>query len=254
MVLTVSDRIAGLTAGLGLDRPGSPPTGEQLLAGVLLDELSGDALDLGRVIGRWVALADRPFDCPVVARSLGELNRTGAPPAEGSFEPGLGATLVTLAGAVRLFQTPRNLVSGVYHLARLLDPHPIGTFTAVAAAVAAGRLLEGYRDFVPAVLDVLLANQAPEPLIAAVRRAPVWVRSPALAGAPETELGTVFWALHHFGQAPEVLDALAPAGPLGRTIGRALLGARLGPLGLAGQGDRTGGFEPTPNVVEGPDR
>lgn len=234
-MLTVPDRIAGLASGLGLVRGASATTGEQLLAGVLHEALSSGDLDLGRVIGGWVALADRPFECPVVARSLAELKQSGAPPVLGSFGPGLGAAVVTLAGAVSLFQTPRNLVSGVYHLARLLDPHPVGAFAAVAAGVAAGRLLEGHRDFVPAVLDVLLANHAPERLIVEVRRAPVWVRPTATDETPEAELGRVFWALHHLGQAPQVLDALAPVGPLGRTLGRALLGARHGPRVLAGQ-------------------
>ncbi len=239
MPLTISDRLAGLNLGLGL---GSEPatTGEQALGRVLIEELARPDFDLGRVVARWGKDLDRPPECPVVAQSLAHLARTGAPPDEGAFGPGLGAAVVTMAGASRLFQTPRNLVSGVYHLARLLDPHPIGAYAAVAAGVAAGRFLGGKRDFIPAVLDVLLANEGPDRLIAEVRRAPVWVRTapaapPDGAGlAPETELGVVFWALHHLGSGPRVLTALTAVGPSARTIGRALLGARDGRAALAG--------------------
>ena len=235
MTLTVAERIAGFDAGLGLqpDHPAGQ-TGEQALATILVQELSGDHLELGRIVSRWVAVTDRRFGCPVVARSLAELARTGAPPADAAFGPGLGATVVTLAASARLFQTPRNLVSGIYHLARLLDPHPVGAFAAVAAAVAAGRLLEGKRDFVPEVLDVLLTNEAPLELIAEVRRAPVWVRPGAPMGPPEVELGTVFWALHHSGKASQVLDGIGPLGPLAQVAGRALLGARHGPIPISG--------------------
>ncbi len=241
MTLTVTDRVAGFTLGLGLlPGPLAPPTGEQVLGRLLVEELSRPDFELGRVVAQWVGTVDRSFECPVVARSLAELGRTGAPPVDPAIGPGLGAALVTLAGAGRLFQTPRNLVSGVYHLACLLDPHPVGQYSAVAAGVAAGRFLQGKRDFVPEVLDVLLANQAPDRLIAEVRRAPVWVRSnrsesaEGLPGAAEAEVGFVFWALHHLGSATRVLEALASVGPLARTIGRALLGARDGSAALAG--------------------
>ncbi len=238
MTLTASDRLAGLSLGLGLGPEiAALATGEQVLGSMLLEELSRPDFELGRVVARWVENLDRPFECPVVARSLAELARTGAPPAKAAFGPGLGAAVVALAGAARLFQTPRNLVSGIYHLARLLDPHPVGGYSAVAVGVAASRLLQGKRDFVPEVLDVLLANEAPEHLIGEIRRAPVWVRTMPTGGpaaAPEALLGTVFWALHHLASAPRVLDALVPLGPLARTIGRALLGARDGPPALAG--------------------
>lgn len=241
MSLTISDRLAGLSLGLGLgSEPTASATGEQVLGTVLIQELSTRDFELGRVVTRWSEHLDRPYGCPVVARSLTDLARTGAPPEEAAFGPGLGAAVVTLAGVGRLFQTPRNLVSGLYHLARLLDPHPIGAYAAVAAGVAAGRFLGGKRDFVPEVLDVLLANEGPERLIVEIRRAPVWVRpdptvaTSGLATAPEAELGTVFWALHQLASAPRVLEALAVVGPSARTIGRALLGARDGPAALAG--------------------
>ncbi len=253
MTLTASDRLAGLHAALGLGpEPGAPRAGEQILAAILAEELVGGQPDLGRLVSRWIAVDNRPFACPVVARSLAELRRTGAPPVEAGFGPGLGAVVVTLVAAGRLFQTPRNLVSGVYHLARLLDPHPVGAFAAVAAGVAAGRLLDGKRDFVPEVLDVLLNNQAPDALVAEVRRAPVWARSGTPPAGPEAELGMVLWALHHFGPGPEVVQALEPLSPLGRLIGLALLGARHGPALLAREGHRAGGLESSPHVVEGP--
>lgn len=235
MILTVADRVAGLSAGLGLGPAARLPlAGEQILATILAEELSGNQLEFGRVVSRWVAVADQPFGCPVVARSLAELARTGAPPAGSGFGPGLGAAVVTLGGVASLFQTPRNLVSGVYHLARLLDPDPVGAFVAVAAGVAAGRLLDGKRDFVPEVLDVLLSNQAPDEVIAEVRRASVWVRSEAVMGGPAAELGAALWVVHHFGQAPQAIQALAPLSPLGRFVGLALVGARHGPAALAG--------------------
>ena len=235
MTLTVTDRVAGLSAGLGLGPTARlPPAGEQILAALLAEELSANQLEFGRVVSRWVAVADQPFGCPVVARSLAELARTGAPPSDSGFGPGLGAAVVTLGGVARLFQTPRNLVSGVYHLARLLDPDPVGTFVAVAAGVAAGRLLEGKRDFVPEVLDVLLSNQAPDEVIAEVRRASVWARSKAVMGGPAAELGAALWAVHHFGQASQAIQALAPLSPLGRLVGLALVGAGHGPGVLAG--------------------
>ena len=46
--------------------------GEHALASTLLEE-AGPALDFGRLVGRWIALRDRPFEAPEVLQALHHL-------------------------------------------------------------------------------------------------------------------------------------------------------------------------------------
>lgn len=205
--------------------------GEHALASTLLEE-AGPALDFGRLVGRWIALRDRPFEAPEVLQALHHLADSGSPALEGAFGPGLGAAVVTLPLAGRLARSPRNLTAGTFHLARLLDPHPVGVFAAVAVAVTAACLLGDRRDFVPDVLDVLLANEGPPALIEAVRRVPVFRAEPALssvddpAGRGVQGSAMVLWLLRHERAEPTALERAAPHGPEAVRLVRALIRLR----------------------------
>ena len=232
---TFEQKRDGLLRGLGL-APAPEPTGpgERILGAALLEAMGGAELDVPRLIASWTRPSGLVFECPVVAASIAWLTRTQAPIPDGEVGPGFGATVVTLGLAAGLHGQPANLVSGTYHLARLLDPHPVGIFAAVAGAVTAACFLTGRRDFVPAVLDVLLANDAPAELVEELRRVPVWARgrSPQQPAGVVSDLGTVLWAVRHHPSAETALAAVSGLGPLARRLGLGLVGARDGVLEL----------------------
>jgi len=218
----VADRGRAILASLF---PEPAPPGEYALALALLEEGQGQSLDFGRLVARWVDHQAGPFECPAVAASVAGLAQFGAPPTAAATGPGLGAALVTLPFVARLAGHPRNLVAGLYHLARLLDPDPVADFSAVAVGVTAACFLGGRRDFVPDVLEVLIGNDAPPPLIEEVRRVPVWRRAEPGPGADPVEaavgrLGTLLWGVRH---DPEGwADRLAGSGPSAVRLGRTL--------------------------------
>jgi ADP-ribosyl-[dinitrogen reductase] hydrolase len=95
-----------------------------------------------------------------------------APPADSGGRATNGSLARCIPIALATLATPKNLVSGSWHVARLLHPDERCAWGAVAVNVAASRLLGGYRDFVPEVIDVLRANEAPAELVEAVRSVP----------------------------------------------------------------------------------
>ncbi len=203
---------------------------------MLLQETEGGELDFARLVTRWTAVRHQPFECPEVPVSLERLAVTGRPAAESTAGPGLGAALVTLPLAARLTRQPRNLVAGVFHVGSLIDPDPTGAFAAVTLAVTAACLLTGRRDFVPDVLDVLVANGAPPGLVAEVRLVPVPRRDP-VEGPDETlrlptQVGVVLRALRYQWDPAAVAMGFGDQPAPVRRIGQALLRLRQG----AGQG------------------
>lgn len=213
--------------------PEADPPAEAELASVLLEEGAGPNLDFGRLVGRWLELRGRPFEAPEVLQSLNQLADSGAPALDGAFGPGLGAATVTLPMAARLAGNPRNLTSGTFHLARLLDPHPVGGYAAVAVAVAVRCFLGNRGDFVPDVLDVLLTNDAPPSLVEAVRRVPIF-RRPESTGADDGDqasvvvrgLEQVFWVLRHERTEVGALGQVRAHGPGAIRLARALVRIR----------------------------
>ena len=109
-------------------------------------------------------------------------------------------------------------------------------WAAVAINVALASFIQGKRDFVPAVLEVLRGNAVPEELLAAVRRVPLRRRQ----GPPETAaaatdavaaLETALWLAYHEPLPARGLEAVALAGDQARTVAiaaGALMGARDG--------------------------
>jgi ADP-ribosylglycohydrolase len=204
---------------------------------VLADELAAGRVDLRMVAERWVE--SRRIDSagvdPETAAALDFLGRYHAPPEDsGARGPGPFARVLPIA--LLTFDSPRNLVSATFHTAALTHPDPGPAWAAVAVNVALATFIQGKRDFVPAVLEVLRGNSVPEALLAAVRRIPLGRRQglpdPAVAGAEAVAAAeTVLWLAYHEPLLTRGLEALAEAGspsaPVAIAAG-ALMGARDG--------------------------
>ena len=82
-------------------------------------------------------------------------------------------------------RTRARVTALTWHLAALTHPDPESTWGAVAINVAAARLLQGHRDFVPDVIEALRNNEAPALLLETVRRLPLLRREniDAVAGS-----------------------------------------------------------------------
>jgi ADP-ribosyl-[dinitrogen reductase] hydrolase len=202
----LSGRAEGAVLGLAVGRSlaaGDRPDGELALALILADELGAGRVDLRRVAERWVERhqSDGRGIGQETAAALSHIARHGAPPRQGagrSADPLVRCIPVALA----MFDSPRNLVSGTYHVAALTHPDPAVTWSAVALNVALARFLQGKRDFIPDVLEALRNNPVPEELLAAVRRVPL-ERHTELSGAelsPADAVGCVraaLWLAYH---------------------------------------------------------
>ncbi len=209
--------------------PALPRPGEATLARILDDEMVRSAPDFGRVAAQWGQVSEG-FECPVVARATRWLGEQGLPAPDDAFGPGLGAAVVTVGLAARLAHQPRNLYSGVYHAARLLDPSALGWFAALVASATARCFLQGRRDFVADVLDVLLSNDAPGELVAQVRQVPVWSRPSDPEPTHEIigDLDHLLRTLYHQGLTERARQELERLSPSARRLGRGLLAARDG--------------------------
>jgi hypothetical protein len=217
------------------------------LATILGEELLAPELDLGRAVGRWTGVLAAPHDLPSdVSDALGYLRDRGAPPPPGDSGGAAGLAVHVAPVALLTADTPANLLSGSWHLAALTHPAPEATWAAVAFNVALARLLQGHRDFVADVTEALRSNEAPDTLLARMRRLPIIRREelgPAESGAADA-LETVLWLSWH---EPKPLRGLAwlvaegaPAPT--RAAAAALYGAHRGedavgevPLSIAGR-------------------
>lgn len=83
--------------------------------------------------------------------------------------------------ALLTFDSPANLLSVSWHVARLTHRQDEACWAAVAVNVALARFLQGHRDFVPDVIEALRNNDAPPPLLALARRLPLLSRRDLLA-------------------------------------------------------------------------
>jgi ADP-ribosylglycohydrolase len=236
----LSSRAEGAVLGLAVGRwlaAGDGPDGELALALILAEELGAGRVDLRGVAERWVERyhSDNRGIGQETTGVLSHIARHGAPPRQGagrSADPLVRCVPVALA----MFDSPRNLVSGTYHVAALTHPDPAVTWSAVALNVALARFLQGKRDFIADVLEVLRNNQVPDELLGAVRSVPLERRAELSAAelSPADAVGCVraaLWLAYHEPilerglrwAAEDRADRRALAGAAG-----ALLGARDG--------------------------
>jgi ADP-ribosylglycohydrolase len=202
----LSSRAEGAVLGLAAGRwlhAGDAPDGELALALILAEELGAGRPDLRRVAERWVERhqADRRGIGQETAAALSHIARHGIPPRQGagrSADPLVRCIPVALA----MSDSPLNLVSGTYHVAALTHPDPAVTWSAVALNVALARFLQGKRDFIADVLEVLRNNPVPEEVLGAVRSVPLERRTEPSAAelSPADAVGCVraaLWLAYH---------------------------------------------------------
>ncbi len=223
----------------GQPRPSGPRPGQRraatALADGLLEELLAGGVDLHRLSHRWVEWwrADGSDADPLLAAALNHLRDFDAPIGQlgmAGTAPIAAALPSALASA-----SPQSMIAGAFHVARLLDPSEEAGLAAVAVVVAAASLLEGRRDVVPDALTILLANDAPAVMVAAVRdvpRNPGQVPAVPRGGAPPTTaLAWLLWMVAYQPRGAEALTLMVLAGGVSPTVGAALgalLGARDG--------------------------
>ncbi|MGH7658284.1 MAG: ADP-ribosylglycohydrolase family protein, partial [Gemmatimonadales bacterium] len=138
--------------------------------------------------------------------------------------------------ALATLASPRNLVSGTWHVARLLHPEERCAWGAVAVNIALARFLLGHRDFVPDVIEALRMNEAPADLIEVVRQVPLRRREdlPVMREPAGHVLHTVevaLWFAWHEPKLERGLVWIANAGgdtDTNAAVAGALLGARDG--------------------------
>lgn len=217
-------------------RPFPPPAGRRFaavaLGDALIEELMSGGVDLRRLARRWTDWQEADgFDVdPALDAALSHLREFDAPVVQ-LDSTGPAALLAALPAALAA-SSPRSMVSGAFHTARLVDPDPDSGLAAVAVVLAAGRFLEGQRDFMAEVLGLLRSNNAPPELFdryAAIAREPRRVATPP-RGNSSTATEVALWALRvaeHQPRSVEALSAMVTTGGVSPAAG-ALLGALLG--------------------------
>jgi ADP-ribosylglycohydrolase len=226
----LSSRAEGAVLGLAVGRwlaAGDGPDGELALALILAEELGAGRADLRGVAERWVERhqSDSRGIGQETSGALSHIAWHGAPPRQGSgrsADPLVRCIPVALA----IFDSPRNLVSGTYHVAALTHPDPAVTWSAVALNVTLARFLQGKRDFIPDVLEALRNNPVPDELLGAVRSVPLERRTEVSAAelSPADAVGCVraaLWLAYH----EPLLDRGLRWAVEGRADCRALAGA-----------------------------
>jgi hypothetical protein len=216
--------------------PLAPPAGRRraaiALSDGLIEELLAGGVDLQRLAEGWSRWAeDDGLDAdPALLEALAHLREFQAPIGRTALR-GASALAAVLPAALTA-ASPRSMISGAFHTARLLDPDPDSGLAATAVVVASSRLLAGSRDFVPDVLAMLRTNDADEELYGRFnaiprdpRREPPVPRGPS---ASTLEVATwVLWVVHHRPRSAEALLAMVAHGRVSSTAG-AVLGALLG--------------------------
>jgi ADP-ribosyl-[dinitrogen reductase] hydrolase len=201
------------------DTPHSPWDDDVALSLILGEELLTSPVDLRRIARRWAewARTDGRGIGPTTREALQYFERHGVPPADGGGSATNGALSRTLPLAIATLGSTRNLISGTYHIATLTHPDPRAAWSAVALAVAAARLLQGFREFIPDVMEVLRANESPIEVVDAVRRVPFERREAlpvegAPAGQAAATLEIALWFAWHEPHLERGLIWLAGAG------------------------------------------
>lgn len=237
MSLSLASRASGLllgqTAAAGRGIGPSGAAARLAFNRVLGEELLVADPDLGRLTQRWAAMAgdDAPLDAGARA-GFAHLREHGSPRVAGGTErPALPLHLLPVA--LLTFENPRNVTALTWHLAALTHPDPASTWGAVAVNVAAARLLQGHRDFVPDVIEALRNNEAPPLLLETVRRLPLLRREniDAVAGTESPAVGATcaaLWAAHTEPRTAAAVEWLEQLPPSAAAAGAGLLGARDG--------------------------
>lgn len=214
----------------------APPAGRQraaiALADALLVELAGGGVDLRRLAGRWVEWhqADGLEADPLLDLALHHLGDFDAPIAD--LPGGSIAALAAVLPAALASASPRAMIAGSFHVARMLDPSDTTALAALGVVLAAAAFLEGRRDFIPDVVATLRANDASASLLDAIRNIP---RDPQAeppmprGGAPDPVAAAnwLLWVAHHRPRGVSLLRDVSLVGGLAPTLG-AVLGALLG--------------------------
>jgi hypothetical protein len=139
---------------------------------------------------------------------------------------------------------PRNLVSGTWHTIMLTHGDPGTAWSGVAVNVALAQLLQGRRDFLPDVVEALLANDAAPAVLSSARRIP-FVQRDELDGGGNVAIACAelaLWTAHHEPIVARAFEGFAKVRPEAAGVAAALLGAREGegglPAGVAPEADR----------------
>lgn len=233
--------VLGHATGLLLDPagellPGFPRLIELRLNTALTEELLGSEVDIHRLALRWAELAagDSTGLDPWTRTALSHIRTHDAPP--GSLGQGAGPSVLarTLPLTIRTAGNPANLVSGAYHLTTLTHPDEEFGWAAVAVQFAVAVLLQGRRDFLADVLEVLRNNGAPESLLVPLRRIPALKREelPVAADGAVNGCTIALWLAQHEPQLERGLRWIA--GDRGRAAAAPLAGMLFG----ARDGDR----------------
>jgi ADP-ribosylglycohydrolase len=235
----------------------APPPGRRraatALADGLLAELIAGGVDLRRLAGRWLDWQqedglDADRNLTAALDHLREFNAPITALPSASMAPLAAVLPAALASA-----SPKAMIAGSFHVARMLDPSESTALAATAIVLVAAAFLEGRRDFVPDVVAALRANDASDELLDAMRAIPRDPRAepPLPRGErpdPVVAAVWVLWIAHHRPRGAAVLRDVSLVGGLTSTVGAvlgSLLGARDGledwPLAwLDGAGEEVG--------------
>lgn len=218
-----SSAAGSLVAALVEPFAGPDQPGEAVLAGIVADRMTDPEIDLAAIVSAWITAPIDGRVSPNVAAGLASLRESGCPPMDAPGPESLAAALVVLPAVSRTWPNDRNVISGAYHLARLLDPDPANQWRAVGVSLATACFLRGQRDPVPEIAAAFRANDAPPELALAVSRVPVWGRP---QGATPGDFEALLWCLHHERYGPRFPESLAGRGPIVHRLARAMHVAR----------------------------
>jgi hypothetical protein len=238
-------RIRGLATGLAIGTKRAfvsldVARGELALVTAVARVLADDPTALEALVDRWLAVAGAGQLRPETRIALDWLRVARMPPRPGAVPADPGVLARFLPIAVVAGGSPNNLVSGTYHLAALFDPDPESLWSAVAVNVAAAQFLHGRRDFVADAIEAARVNQAPESVLAALRRIPFEPEAElaGLAGLdprrPVDCMHLALWFAHREPRAGVALERASARDPHGWLVPltAALLGARDGPRAI----------------------
>lgn len=220
------------------DTPESPYDDDLALTIILGDELLEADVDLHRLAMKWAEWAAR--DGRGVGewtlRALRHIKTHDAPPSSTGGHAGNGVVSRCLPIALRMAGSLPNLISGSYHTAMLTHPDERCGWGAVAINLAAAAFLQGRRDFVGEVLEVLRNNEAPQELRDAIGRVPLEKREDLPVNGPSAgyvihAVEIALWFAYHEPNLERGLIWLANAGgdtDTNAAVAGGLMGARDG--------------------------
>ena len=248
--IPIADRargaLLGLARGHGGEGSGGELVGEAALALLLAEELLELEPDLRRIAERWIAWVRRDGRGlgPGTTDALEHLARYDAPRPAPPEVPEAGPLVRSIPIGIAAATQPRNLVSGTWHTIMLTHPDLSTAWSGVAVNIALSQLLQARRDFLPDVIEALLANDAAPAVLSAARRIP-FVQRDELDGGGHAAIACAemaLWTAHHESMIERAFSRFSAAAPDVAAVTAALLGAREGegalPPGNAPESDR----------------